>query len=490
MIQIGGIMNDKSSSEVLIVGAGPVGLVVASELAQAGVSARIIDRRDQATLHSKANVLWPRSLELLARLGLAEQLISQAHQIQTVKFLRNGVLFAVQDFSELTDTPYPFAITLPQPHTEMLIEQHLRQLGIVVERGAELTKLESVSSGAMATIRHADETIERRLYTWVIGADGSKSTVREQVGISFDGEPVPVTFTLVDAYASGVRTNEGTYHFGSRGSLAIVPIGQGIFRFATSAFALKETDHVARKLQQILEDLGVVCHIDKLRYVAQFHAEVRQASTYRFDHVLISGDAAHATTPASGQGMNVGIQDAVALGWRLTHVILGHLNASVLDQYALERRTDAAKVLAFTRAQTASVDEHKETSSVLNSPSIRQMSQLDTIYGEYGIRIPPLPDTARNPRRITNGVAPHILLHPGATYSAGEWRDKVQHIRSYAPAYFDIHDLAGKALAPRYAGILDDEPTALVVRPDQHLQLKTHPDSVTKETFVQLGWHH
>lgn len=480
-------MEDTSSFDVLIVGAGPVGLVIASELARVGIIPTVIDRRDKATRHSKANVIWPRSLELLDRLDLTSLLAKQAHQLQSGKFHRDGQVIAAYSFSELTDTPYPFALTLPQPSTEMAIEQSLRQSGVFVERGTELIELEQNNHGVEVTLRNPDDTLEQRRFAWVIGADGGSSTVRNKSGISFDGEVVPVVFTLVDAYASGLSAYEGAYYFGERGSLAVAPIGPDLFRFATSAFAGDDVDSITEELQKLLDDMGVSGCINRIRYAAQFQASVKQASTYRSGRVLLAGDAAHLSTPASGQGMNTGFQDAVALGWRLAHVLLGHLDQSVLDEYDEERRSHVGAVLAWTRAQTSQIDERASSSSTV-IPSPRQMAQLDICYGEEGIRIPPLPESALRYRKGYDPVAPTVLLFPGTVYAAKQWRNEVARVRSVAPAYFQIIDLANTALDPHFTNILGQEREALVVRPDHHLQLRLDPFNISSDMFRNLGW--
>ncbi|OFN45975.1 MULTISPECIES: FAD-dependent monooxygenase [Rothia] len=482
-------MKDVENFDVLIVGAGPVGLVVASELARAGVTATIIDRREKYTRHSKANVIWPRSLELLARLGLTDILARQARQVQAGKFHRDGQVIASYNFSDLVDTPYPFALTMPQPVTETAIEQHLRQSGVFVDRGTELVDLEQKDHAVEVTLRRSDGTLDQRQFAWVIGTDGSSSTVREKSNISFNGEVVPVIFTLVDAYASGLPANEAGYYFGMRGRLAIAPIGPDLFRFATSAFTPESVDSVTETLQDLLEEMNISGQVNRVRYAAQFQASVKQASTYRSGRVLLAGDAAHLSTPASGQGMNTGFQDAVALGWRLAHILLGHLDQSSLDEYDKERRSHVDGVLAWTRAQTAQVDENAQAEAPgMGMPSPRQMAQLDVCYGEDGIRIPPLPESVLRYRDGYDPAAPSVLLTPGAVYSAEQWRQEVARIRSVAPAYFQIIDLADTALEPRFTSIIGQGREAFIVRPDQHLQLRLDPCNLSADTFTELGW--
>lgn len=481
-------MADCLGVDVLIVGAGPVGLVIANELAAAGISATIIDRRNRPTRHSKANVIWPRSLELLARIGLTAPIMRQAHQLQSVRFHRDDEVIADYDFAELNDTPYPFALTLPQPSTEMAMEQSLKQNGVEVIRGAEVIDIDPGDDYSMATIQWSGGVIEKLRCEWIVGADGSRSLVRQKAGIAFDGEKIPVVFTLIDAYASGLPVNEGAYHFGTCGSLAIAPIGLDLFRFATSSFPRGEIESISGSLQGLLDAFNVEGHIRNVRYNAQFQAEIRQASTYRLGRILLAGDSAHTSTPASGQGMNTGIQDAVALGWRLAHVLLGHLDDGVLDEYSAERRSHVETVLAATRIQTAEVDQRKNLETTDQAVlTARQMTQIDTCYGTDAIRIPPVPDTIRHDKNY-DAAAPAVFLYPGVTYSAHEWRQRTLQIRAAAPSYFQMNDLAGMALGSRYSNLFSRKSEALIVRPDQHLQCRLSLGEVTKETFDHIGW--
>ena len=185
-------MEDSGKFDVLVVGAGPVGLVVASELAKTGIPVTIIDKRNKPTWHSKANVLWPRSLELLARLNITDILARQAHQLQMINFHKETQIIASHNFSSLLDSPYPFALTQPQPATEMVLEQNLRQLGITVDRELELVNLQQSEHTVDVVLQRPDKTLENRHFAWVIGADGKNSTVREKSGIYFTNEVVPI----------------------------------------------------------------------------------------------------------------------------------------------------------------------------------------------------------------------------------------------------------------------------------------------------------
>lgn len=435
-------MEGASSFGILIVEADFVRLFIVSEL----------------FLLLYSHVLWS------SLIGLIQLVCWRSRRIRfsQINFYRDGRVIAAYSFSELTDSSYSFALTLPPPFTELAIEQNLRQSGIFVKRVIEFIQREQNDHEVEATPRNPNNMLEQRRFVWLIGTGGDSSTVPNKSGISFDGEVVPVVFALVDAYASGLSAYEGAYYFGERGSLDVAPISPDLFRFATSAFAGDDVDSVTEEIQKLLDNMGVSGCINRIRYAAQFQASVKQASTYRSGRVLLAGDAAHLSTPASGQGINTGFQDAVALERRLAHVLLGHLDQSVLDEYDKERRSHVGAVLAWTRAQTSQIDERASSSSAV-IPSPRQMAQLDICYGEEGIRIPPLPESVLRYRKGYDPVAPTVLLFLGTVYAAKQWRNEAARMHSVAPAYFQIVDFVDTVLAPHFTNIFGQEREAFVV---------------------------
>jgi hypothetical protein len=287
---------------------------------------------------------------------------------------------------------------------------------------------------------------------------------------------------LVDVLVNhGLKKGIGTSYFGRGGSLAVVPIGGDLFRIAGAMDADQSTDLDAAAIEElVLARAGLRCSVRTVVNAAEFRAQVRQAPSYRFGRVLLAGDAAHLTTPASGQGMNTGIQDAVNLGCRLAGVVLDRLPETELDRYALERRTAVDHVQQVTTAQTEVVDGGNAYAGPVPLMDAREISQIDSAYpsvGDFpaaGARVP-LPFGDSEPGRVALATTgPTVLLWPGLEWSLDEWTATVRSVEEALPAEFRVVDLAGKApghLAP----LLGDGRTALVVRPDGHVAHRCAP---------------
>jgi 2-polyprenyl-6-methoxyphenol hydroxylase-like FAD-dependent oxidoreductase len=485
-----------NGDKVVVVGAGPVGLTLACELAAHGVVPRVIDRSRRQTRHSKATVVWPRILELLDRIGVTRGLLDAAQQVAVAEFHGDAGLLKRIDLAELVDSQFPFALTLPQTEIESVLEGRFDELGGVVEREISLVGLDQDADGVRIGLRAKDGGERQVTADWLIGADGAGSTVRGELGCSFPGFAVPIRFMLADAYISrGAKKGVGAYFFGAEGSLATVPIGNGdMFRIA--AAVPDDTAEIDAPLltELLLRRAGLKCTVDSVVNTAFFQAQVRQAESYRFDRVFLAGDAAHLTTPASGQGMNTGIQDAVALGWRLAGVVLGRLDQRELDEYARERRVAVERVQEITTAQTEVVDAGRGVvgSAPLMGP--REISQIDTAYpevGEFpyaGARVP-LPFRV-NPDPAwpaLSALGPTILLWPGHEWSTTEWTSTVDSIVGAMPGHVRVIDLAGKAPG-HLSDMVGERPVAVVVRPDGHVANRWAPEEVVAELRGSSPW--
>lgn len=483
--------DQRGAGAVLVVGAGPVGLVVASELSALGIVVTIIERSPRAETHSRASVLWPRTLELLDRLGLASGLLRGANEIQNISFYEDGIERVAHDLSTLSDTPFPFAAMLPQPSLELLLEQHLRESGIRIQRDAELIGLRRGDADVAVEIAHGDGTVTCERYGWLVGADGSNSTVRRLSGIRFPGHRLPARFTLFDAFASGLPATKASYHFGAEGSLAIAPLTADYFRFATSSRPHSDAQPPLEHLRSLANRLGIEGSIDRVLHTASFRSEVRNATCYRSGQILLAGDAAHLSSPASGQGLNIGVHDAVDLGWRLGRTLLGQVSDTTLDTYAQERRSAVRAVLAATEAQTQAIDLRESSTPPPPLPpmSTRQLVQFDTSYGGGGKRFPPLPLRIRDRFPSATAVAPAVVMIPGHRFTPQSWNELVVRARRLSPSYFEIIDLARVALAPTYTGAVAETPVAVLVRPDQHVHATVAPSLLDAHLFQDLGWH-
>ncbi|SBT63464.1 2-polyprenyl-6-methoxyphenol hydroxylase [Micromonospora sediminicola] len=333
------------STDVLVVGAGPTGLAVAVALAGHGMTATVVDRLAEPPVTSRAAVVHAGTLEVLDRIGVAAPLAARGlHSTRFTVRDRDRVLAAVP-FDRLPSR-YPYALLISQAETEVVLTDRLTALGGRVRRPYELTGLDLDDGGA--TARFADGgTVRAR---WVVGADGMHSRVRELAGIGFGGPADPgESFLLADVRVDSTLPRDQVTLFLSRqGPLIWAPLPDGTVRLvATVTDAPREPQ--ARHFQALLDERGPVRRPDRVLDVAwasRFRIHHRIADTYRSGPVLLAGDAAHVHSPAGGQGMNLGLRDAVALGDALA------AGPEALDAYAAERRPRAEEVLGFAAGLT------------------------------------------------------------------------------------------------------------------------------------------
>ncbi|MFI7219320.1 FAD-dependent oxidoreductase [Micromonospora maritima] len=332
-------------TDVLVVGAGPTGLAVAVALAGHGVHATVVDRLAQPPVTSRAAVVHAGTLEALDRIGVAAPLAARGvHSTRFVVRDRDRVLATVP-FDRLPSR-YPYALLVSQAETEAVLADRLTALGGRVRRPYELTGLDLDDGGA--TARFADGgTVRAR---WVVGADGMHSRVRELAGIGFGGPADPgESFLLADVRVDSTLPRDQVTLFLSRqGPLVWAPLPDGTVRLVASvADAPREPQ--ARHFQALLDERGPARRPDRVTgmvWASRFRIHHRIADTYRSGPVLLAGDAAHVHSPAGGQGMNLGLRDAVALGDALA------AGPEALDAYAAERRPRAEEVLGFAAGLT------------------------------------------------------------------------------------------------------------------------------------------
>lgn len=339
------------SIDALIIGAGPVGLTMAAALTHHGVRCRLIDKAAAPSDKSKALIVWSRSLELLDGLGLADTFVATGHKISGGSIYANGerVVHLVLTGSE---SPFGFPLMIPQNETERLLTEHLRRHGVVVEQPVELTTFRESANSVVCTLRHADGREETLETPWLLGCDGAHSTVRHGLGLEFTGQAEPNDWLLADVHISGpVAFDEISVFWHEKGVLAIFPIDRDRFR------VIADTGAAAETLPQIAPTLAdAQARVDErgpggLRlsdpiWLANFRINERKVSDYRRGRVMLAGDAAHIHSPAGGQGMNTGMQDAFNLAWKLALVNRGVGRAEpLLSSYSSERSAVGDQVL-------------------------------------------------------------------------------------------------------------------------------------------------
>jgi 2-polyprenyl-6-methoxyphenol hydroxylase-like FAD-dependent oxidoreductase len=333
-------------TEVLVVGAGPTGLALACALADRGVAATVVDRQAAGANTSRAAVVNARSLEVLEHLDVSRRLVEQG--VQAPRFtIRDGARTLITvDFSGLP-TDHPYSLMLPQSATEATLLTRLDELGGTVIRPRAVTAV-GQDSDCCATQLDDGSTVRSR---FVVGADGVHSTVRREADIRFDGAQYDDSFLLADVRLDGDAPDDEVILFWAQAGLTVVaPLPGGVHRIVAPVADAPEHPSIAL-VQEILDTRGPGAgrmRVDEVIWGSRFRIHHRIAETYRAGRLVLAGDAAHVHSPAGGQGMNLGIQDAVALADALAEALAGGTTAASLDQYAATRRAIAQQVVSMT----------------------------------------------------------------------------------------------------------------------------------------------
>lgn len=347
-----------SDPAVVVVGAGPSGLVVAGELALAGVDVVVIERR-VGLVQSRAGTILPRVLELLDARGLAQRFIDRAAQIVPHPLFRTHMWAGMKPvlWSHL-DSRHGYRLVLPQNVTEELLLHHAEQVGVRFRRGCTVTDVSQDDAGAAVTVVDESGTQDRIRASYVVGCDGGRSIVRERAGIAFEGHAPTFTGIVADVVMSNPWP-EGRRIVGNhRGWLASFPFGEGVTRFNVvhaermHAAATEEVtvDEVRRCVQDVLES---ELDFDTLQWASRFSDNTRIADRFAHRRVFLVGESSRIHYPASGVGMNFCIQDAFNLGWKLAAVVNGHASPDLLATYESERRPVAQALLRSVATQCA-----------------------------------------------------------------------------------------------------------------------------------------
>jgi 2-polyprenyl-6-methoxyphenol hydroxylase-like FAD-dependent oxidoreductase len=345
------------SIDVLVVGAGPVGLTMACELARNGVSCRIIDKAAAPATTSRALAIFPRTLEMFQMMGLIAPVLEMGHQLNGVAIYNRSGQIAHVGFCGLPSR-YRFAISLPQNETERLLTEHLRRYGIAVDRDQELVALSQSPDAARAVVRNSagvEESLEAR---WLIGCDGAHSSVRHLLAVPFEGDAYPETFLLADIKMEGPLDHIHIHLFlTGEGLVGVFPFRGDRCRIIVSTQEDLEKQ-VAGDLQ-LDEIQGIVdsrtnfgISLTDPVWVSRFHISHRKIPGFRVGRAFFAGDSAHIHSPAGGQGMNTGIQDAINLAWKLALVVHQRAPDSLLNSYNEEREPVAKMVLSLTDGLT------------------------------------------------------------------------------------------------------------------------------------------
>jgi 2-polyprenyl-6-methoxyphenol hydroxylase-like FAD-dependent oxidoreductase len=467
-------------ADVIVVGAGPTGLTLAAELGLAGVRTLLLDAVTERSRQSRAGSIQPRTAEVFAARGLLDPMLGGRPPRGTV-----GGHFAGLPVPLTADgwrTRYPHPVTIPQYELETFLERHLtRFASVTLRKGHGLVALRQDGDAVTGTLDDG-HTVRGR---WLVGCDGGHSTVRRLTGVDFPGRPgrygmVASDVTLTGPGVTGLPTTLRHFSQAVRGrgdaQALLSPLGDGVFRFlfggpdqlGVARDTPVTTDEVSRALRHACGDDVA---LGEIRYASRFSDASRQAAAYRTGRVLLAGDAAHIHLPAGGQGINLGVQDAANLGWKLAGRVRGRTD--LLDTYHAERHPVAARVLANTRAQGVLMGPGDPDVGALRDlltdlfrlPAAAHamagmISGLDVTYELpgpphplLGARMPDLDlDTADGPVRLgafqRDGRGVLLDLTGGRSATARPWSGRVRYVA---------------------ATVADPEADAVLVRPDGHV---------------------
>lgn len=347
------------AQSVLIIGAGPVGLTLAVELTRFGVPVRIVDKAPERTDKSKAIVLWSRTLELLDRQpGGARAFVQAGFKVDSVGFVAHGDTIAHASIGS-AESPYPFALMLPQSETERLLEARLNSLGVDVERHVEVASVALTQTGVDAVLRHADGREEAASADWLAGCDGAHSIVRHTVGAPFVGKTMDSDWVLADVHMRGypVPDTQVTISWHADGAFVVFPMSAGRYRILADmppSGALHPPAPTLAQVQALIDRRGPagMTAFDPV-WLAGFRVNGRKVADYRWGRAFLCGDAAHVHSPAGGQGMNTGMQDAFNLAWKLALVSKGGATDTLLESFSPERSFVGKQVLETAERLTS-----------------------------------------------------------------------------------------------------------------------------------------
>ena len=460
-------------ADVIVVGSGPAGMMLAGELALAGVDVAVLERRPKgASTESRAGGFHSRTIEILDQRGIADRFLAEGTTVQTARFGRS--LLDISDFP----TRHPYGLGLWQSRIQPILEDWIVQLGVPVHPGREVVDFVQDDTGV--NVATADD--EQLRAAFLVGADGGRSLVRKRAGIDFPGWDATRSNLIAEVEVaeeppSGTHLDESGVH------------GFGLLGDGRTYRVITTEDQLGSRQDPTLSDLsasltaayGTDFGVHSPTSISRFTDATRQAATYRKGRVLLVGDAAHVHYPAGGQGIGLGLQDAVNLGWKLAQVLKGISPDSLLDSYHAERHPVGARALKHSMAQTALQRADARTAALAETvEELMSMDEprrhvaalihgLDITYdfGEghplLGRRMPDLGlNTANGSTRVFTLLhdAKPVLLNFGEPNSLGTtlWADRVQLVDARS---------AGEWRLP----LLDEvtPPAAVLVRPDGYV---------------------
>ena len=426
--------------EVLVVGAGPTGMVMASELQRHGMHCRIIDRLPQPSHTSKALGIQARTLELFEKMGVVESFLDKGVKLTAMNISSNHRRIA-QIRMQYISSRYPFMLSLPQWETEDILNAHLKQQKIEVERGVALSALQQTERGVNIVLEHANGQREEAHTRWLIGCDGPHSTVRHLLGLPFEGWTFEQSFALADVHMDcHLPVRQESLFWQGGNFIACLPLPQGQYRLIIGyrPHTEPEGDVTLEELQHVLEACGWTdVRVNDAVWSSRFQVNQRKVRHYRQGAVFLAGDACHIHSPIAGQGMNTGIQDAFNLAWKLALVSRAEAHPQVLDSYEAERERFGRQLLRGTDLFSRLALLQGPLSSRLRDRIIPLVAGLKPVGKKIATRIAQVDVSYRGSPIVREYASGHRLEIPG------KWRGilPVCHAGERAP---DVQLLLGE----------------------------------------------
>ena len=399
-------------TQVLIVGAGPTGLVLGLWLTRLGVPVRIIDKAAEPGTTSRALAVQARTLEFYRQIGLADTVVAHGRIVSAANIWVAGQHVARLFFGDMGAeiSPYPYAFIFPQDEHEQLLIDALRESGVAVERPLEFVEFEECADHIVARLKHSDGHFESCTAAFVAGCDGAHSTVRENLSIGFPGGTYEHLFYVADVEARGAVMN-GEIHaaLDRTDFLAVFPLEDA--RRARLVGTVRDDTFDARDeltwqdvSRRVLDWMRI--EVETVNWFSTYRVHHRVANQFRMGRAFLLGDAAHIHSPVGGQGMNTGIGDAVNLAWKLAAVLHGRADDRVLDTYEAER-------IAFARRLVATTD--RAFTEVTSSTAIARAVRLHVVP----LVAPPLLRFKAMRRRAFRAVSQTVIHYRGSWLSQG-----------------------------------------------------------------------